>query len=59
MSHFKNRTQDTITEAECLVMKLDVPSLWFKKTTTTKKKKIKQAKNPNPFPRRDNIIFRE
>lgn len=56
MSHFRNREQDTITEAEFLATNLGVPSLWLKKNNKTK---TKQAKNPNPFPRRDNIIFVE
>lgn len=38
MSQCKDRTYNAITEAECLAMNLDVPSLWLKK---------KQTKKPN------------
>lgn len=31
MSQFMDRPYNTITEAECLAMHLDVPSLWLKK----------------------------
>lgn len=56
MSYFKNREQDTITEAAFLAMKLGIPSLWLKKP---KENQNQASKNPNPFPRRGNITFRE